>query len=121
MEEGRAPCGGQACPQREKVVPAFKTQLDVRGADFRANAQRMRSLVEDLRGKVAKITVGGDEAARQKHVARGKLLPRERVRTLLDHGSPFLEIGQLAAYGMYGGEVPAASIITGIGRIAGQE
>ncbi len=102
-------------------MPAFHSQLDPRGADFRANAQRMRALVADLREKVAKITAGGDEAARQKHVSRGKLLPRERVRTLLDPGSPFLEIGQLAAYGMYGGEVPSASIVTGIGRIAGQE
>jgi len=65
-----------------------------------------------LREKVAKIAVGGDEASRQKHVARGKLLPRERVRTLLDPGSPFLEVGQLAAFGMYGGEIPSASIIT---------
>ncbi len=102
-------------------MPAFKSQLDARGADFRANAERMRGLVADLREKVAKISVGGDEAARQKHVSRGKLLPRERVRSLLDPGSAFLEIGQLAAYGMYGGEVPSASIVTGIGRIAGQE
>ena len=102
-------------------MAAFKSGLDVRSADFRANAERMRTLVDDLRDKVRKIAVGGDEAARKKHVARGKLLPRERVRSLLDQGSPFLEIGQLAAYGMYGGEVPAASIITGIGRVAGQE
>ena len=102
-------------------MPAFKSQLDPRSADFKANAELMRSLVADLREKVAKITIGGDETSRQKHISRGKLLPRERVRTLLDPGSPFLEIGQLAAYGMYGGEVPSASIITGIGRIAGRE
>src|SRR5438045_2629561 len=102
-------------------MPVFKSQLDARSAEFKANAELMRSLVADLREKVAKITQGGDEASRQKHISRGKLLPRERVRTLLDPGSPFLEIGQLAAYGMYGGEVPGASIITGIGRIAGRE
>src|SRR6185503_342976 len=73
------------------------------------------------RAKVAKAALGGDEAARAKHTARGKLLARERVRTLLDPGSPFLEIGQLAAWGMYGGDVPSASIITGVGRISGRE
>ena len=102
-------------------MPVFKSQLDPRSADFKANAERMKALVADLREKVAKITMGGDEASRQKHVARGKLLPRERVRTLLDPGTPFLEIGQLAAFCMYGGEIPSASIVTGIGRIAGRE
>jgi 3-methylcrotonyl-CoA carboxylase beta subunit len=67
------------------------------------------------------VALGGDEAARAKHTARGKLLPRERVRALLDPGSPFLEIGQLAAWGMYGGEVPSASVIVGVGRISGRE
>src|SRR5579875_3727000 len=81
----------------------------------------MRAAVEDLREKVAAIRIGGGEAARQRHLARGKLLPRDRVRALLDVGSPFLELSQLAAYGMYGGEVPAAGIITGIGRIAERE
>jgi len=99
----------------------IQSQLDIRSEDFRANAERMRALVADLREKVEKISAGGDEAARQKHVARGKLLARERVRVLLDPGSPFLEVGQLAAWGMYGGEVPSASIVTGIGRIAGRE
>ena len=99
----------------------IKSGLDVRSADFRANAERMRALVADLREKVEKVSLGGEPAARQKHVARGKLLARERVRTLLDPGSPFLEIGQLAAYGMYGGEVPSASIVVGIGRVSGRE
>src|SRR5262245_25758588 len=81
----------------------------------------MQGLVNDLREKVEKVSLGGEEAARAKHVGRGKLLARERVRTLLDPGSPFLEIGQLAAWGMYGGEVPSASIVTGIGRISGRE
>ncbi|HVB46848.1 MAG TPA: carboxyl transferase domain-containing protein, partial [Burkholderiales bacterium] len=102
-------------------MPVIKSQLDPRAAEFRANAERMRALVADLRDKVAAIALGGEEHARQKHVARGKLLPRERVRTLLDPGSPFLEIGQLAAYGLYDGEAPGAGIITGIGRVSGRE
>jgi len=84
-------------------MPAIKSQLNPRSEEFRANAARMRGLVDDLKQKAAAISAGGDEAARNKHTARGKLLARERVRTLLDPGSPFLEIGQLAAYGMYGG------------------
>ena len=102
-------------------MPAIKSQLSPRSEEFRANAARMRGLVEDLKQKAAAISAGGDEAARNKHTARSKLLARERVSTLLDPGSPFLEIGQLAAYGMYGGDVPSASIVTGIGRISGRE
>jgi len=89
-------------------VPAIRSQLNPRAEEFRTNEARMRSLVEDLRAKVARVALGGDEAARAKHTGRGKLLARERVRTLLDPGSPFLEIGQLAAWGMYGGDVPSA-------------
>jgi len=102
-------------------VPAIRSQLNPRAEEFRTNEARMRSLVEDLRAKVARVALGGDEAARAKHTGRGKLLARERVRTLLDPGSPFLEIGQLAAWGMYGGDVPSASIVTGVGRISGRE
>ena len=102
-------------------MPVIRSQLDPRSAEFRANAERMRALVGDLREKVARVALGGDEAARAKHTARGKLLARERVRSLLDLGAPFLEIGQLAAYGMYGGDVPSASIVTGIGRVSGRE
>src|SRR5512147_2102922 len=81
----------------------------------------MRALVEDLKDKAATVSRGGDSAAREKHVARGKMLPRERVRNLLDPGSPFLEIGQLAAWGMYTGDVHSASIVCGIGRVSGRE
>ncbi|WP_414703739.1 carboxyl transferase domain-containing protein [Povalibacter sp.] len=81
----------------------------------------MRDLVADLRAKVADIMAGGGEAARAKHTARGKLLPRERIRQLLDPGSPFLELSQFAAYRVYDDAVPAAGVITGIGRVAGQE
>jgi len=102
-------------------MPVIKTQLNPRSAEFRANAERMRTLVNDLRQQVARATLGGETQAREKHVARGKLLPRERVRTLLDPGSPFLEVGQLAAHGMYGDEAPSAGIITGIGRVSGRE
>ncbi len=81
----------------------------------------MSALVADLRAKIDQVALGGGEAARAKHVARGKLLPRERVRTLLDAGSPFLELSQLAALNMYDNEAPCAGIITGIGRVQGQE
>ena len=81
----------------------------------------MRGLVADLKEKTDQVALGGDEKAREKHLARGKLLPRDRVRGLLDPGSPFLEVGQLAAYGMYGGDVHSASMITGIGRVSGRE
>jgi 3-methylcrotonyl-CoA carboxylase beta subunit len=102
-------------------VPQIKTQIKPRSAEFRANAERMQGLVSDLREKVAVVSQGGDQAARDKHSARGKMLPRERVHSLLDPGSPFLEIGQLAAWGMYGGDVHSASIICGIGRVSGRE
>ncbi len=100
---------------------AIKSRINSRSAEWRQNAERMQALVADLRAKVETVSQGGDLAARDKHSARGKLLPRERVRTLLDPGSPFLEIGQLAAWGMYGGDVHSASIICGIGRVSGRE
>ena len=104
----------------------LETKLDVRGDDFNANAAAMRMLVEDLRVRVEGITQGGGEAARAKHVGRGKLLPRDRVQMLLDVGTPFLELSQMAAFNMYkeaSGKdaAPAAGLITGIGRVAGQE
>ncbi|MFC5301912.1 carboxyl transferase domain-containing protein [Azospira restricta] len=102
-------------------MTTLKTQLNPRSADFQANAQAMQAVVDDLRNTVDRIALGGPEAARQKHLARGKLLPRERVAGLLDPGTPFLEISQLAAHGMYGGDVPAASVIAGIGRVNGVE
>ncbi|MBE0625996.1 MAG: methylcrotonoyl-CoA carboxylase [Burkholderiales bacterium] len=102
-------------------MSTLKTSLNARSAEFRANADAMSALVEDLRAKIDQVAAGGGEAARAKHVARGKLLPRERVRTLLDAGSPFLELSQLAALDMYDNEAPCAGIITGIGRVLGQE
>jgi 3-methylcrotonyl-CoA carboxylase beta subunit len=102
-------------------MPVITSKLNPRGAQFQANAAAMAQLVADLREKVSLINRGGGEVAREKHLARGKLLPRERVRALLDVGSPFLEVSQFAAWNMYDNQVPAAGIITGIGRISGRE
>jgi 3-methylcrotonyl-CoA carboxylase beta subunit len=102
-------------------MTVLTTSLDPRSEAFRGNAAVMRGLVADLREKLAAVEEGGGEEARRRHLRRGKLLPRERVRLLLDPGSPFLELSPLAAFGMYDGEVPAAGIITGIGRIMGRE
>jgi 3-methylcrotonyl-CoA carboxylase beta subunit len=99
----------------------LQTRINPRDAAFAANRDHMRSQVEDLRAKVAVIRQGGGAKAQHRHVARGKLLPRERLDALLDPGSPFLELSQLAAYEVYEDEVPGAGIITGIGRVAGQE
>src|SRR4051812_31806748 len=97
------------------------SKLNSRSEEFKANAAAMQLVVDDLKAKVAKAALGGGEDARKKHTARGKLLPRDRVQMLLDPGTPFLEFSQLAAYDMYDGAAPAAGIITGIGRVAGQE
>ena len=99
----------------------LRSDLNPRSDDFAANAAAMRGLVDDLRAKVAEAELGGGETSRQRHISRGKLLPRDRVAGLIDHGSPFLELSQLAAHGMYGGDVPSAGIVTGIGRVAGRE
>jgi len=100
---------------------AYQSQVNTRSEEFRQNAAHHRGLVEDLRAKAARVMQGGDEGARAKHAARGKLLPRDRVEQLLDPGTPFLEIGQLAAYGLYDGEAPSAGVICGIGRVQGVE
>ena len=102
-------------------MPVLTTNLDPRSDGFRANAEAMRALVADLRAQTSRILEGGSESARQKHLGRGKLLVRDRVGALIDGGSPFLEIGQLAAYGMYGENIASAGIITGIGRVMGRE
>src|SRR6202045_2819986 len=102
-------------------MTVLPTALDRRSEAFRGNRAAMQALVADLRDKSAAIALGGDEASRQRHQGRGKLLARERVRLLLDPGSPFLELSAFAAYGMYDGAVPAAGIVTGIGRIRGRE
>ncbi|MCB4861937.1 methylcrotonoyl-CoA carboxylase [Sphingobium sp. PNB] len=102
-------------------APVLDTKLSAESDAFRANAAHNRSLRDELHAKVAQAALGGSEGARAKHVARGKLLPRERVERLLDPGSPFLEIGQLTANDMYHGEVPGAGMIAGIGRVSGRQ
>ena len=100
-------------------MPVLQTQLNSRSASFMANAAVLQAAVDDLNAQVAAIAVGGGEAARAKHVARGKLLPRDRVQMLLDPGTPFLEIAPLAAMNMYKGDAPCAGLIAGIGRVSG--
>src|SRR3954452_24092489 len=102
-------------------MPAIETTLDPRAPGFRANRERMDGLVAELRQEVDRVREGGGEQARKRHLARNKLLPRDRVRALIDPASPFLELSQLAAHGMYGGDIQAAGIITGIGRVMGRE
>jgi 3-methylcrotonyl-CoA carboxylase beta subunit len=102
----------------------LESKLNPRSADFLANAAAMRAVVDDLRAKLAQAAQGGGEAARAKHAARGKLLPRERVQMLLDPGTPFLELSPLAALNMYpdrdgSDSAPCAGVITGIGRVSG--
>ncbi|WP_455278857.1 carboxyl transferase domain-containing protein [Cupriavidus necator] len=102
-------------------MPTLETKLNARSESFKANAEAMQAVVADLKAKIAKLAEGGGKDARDKHLSRGKLLPRDRVQQLLDPGTPFLELSQLAAYDMYDDAAPGAGIITGIGRVAGQE
>ncbi|MEZ0471917.1 carboxyl transferase domain-containing protein [Luteimonas salinilitoris] len=102
-------------------MPALSSSLDPRSQDFLDNAGYHRSLVAELDRRLARAAEGGGEKAREKHSARGKLLPRERITALLDTGSPFLEIAPLAAEDMYDGAAPAAGLVCGIGRVMGQE
>ena len=97
------------------------SDIDPRSDAFRANQAAMADIVSDLRAKAAIIAAGGGEVARRRHLSRGKLLPRQRIEALLDPGTPFLELSQFAAHGMYDDEVPAGGILTGIGRVAGRE
>jgi 3-methylcrotonyl-CoA carboxylase beta subunit len=101
--------------------PEIGTRADVAGEAFKAGAAHNEALVAELRERVDAAGRGGSERSRERHVARGKLLPRDRVDTLLDPGSPFLELSPLAANGMYGDEAPGAGIITGVGRVSGRE
>ncbi|KFN41063.1 carboxyl transferase domain-containing protein [Arenimonas oryziterrae] len=102
-------------------MPVLPSQIDPRSPEFRDNADTLKALVADLDSTLDRIALGGGEKARTKHTERGKLLPRERISALLDPGSPFLEFSALAAEGMYEGQAPCAGIITGIGRVHGQE
>ncbi|MBC9880283.1 methylcrotonoyl-CoA carboxylase [Bradyrhizobium sp. INPA01-394B] len=97
------------------------SSIDPSSSDFTRNAEAMRGLVADLREKLSQVAGGGGEASRNRHTSRGKMLARERVDLLVDPGTSFLELSPLAAYGLYGGDVHSASVVTGVGRIAGRE
>ncbi|WP_175697399.1 carboxyl transferase domain-containing protein [Burkholderia ambifaria] len=102
-------------------MPIIESKLNPRSEEFRTNAAALEAVVADLRAKIEQLAQGGGQAARDKHLSRGKLLPRDRIAQLLDPGAPFLEFSQLAANGMYNDDAPGAGVITGIGRIAGRE
>jgi 3-methylcrotonyl-CoA carboxylase beta subunit len=102
-------------------MAAISSRIDVHSQEFRDNERAMSELAADVRRQVARVALGGSQAATRKHKAAGKLTARERIRVLLDTGSPFLELSQLAAHGLYGGEIAAAGIVTGIGRVSGRE
>ena len=102
-------------------MPKIVSKLNIKSQDFLANAEHMQGQVSDLEEKIAEIKLGGGEKANQRHIGRGKLLPRDRINVLLDPGSPFLELSQMAAYEVYEDHVPAAGVIAGIGRVAGVE
>ena len=102
-------------------MTTIESRLNPRDPQFQDNALAMRAAVADLREQAARAAQGGGVAARERHVARGKMLPRDRVEGLLDPGAPFLELSPLAAHGMYNGDAPGAGVITGIGRIEGTE
>ncbi len=99
----------------------ISSTVDIGGADFRANAERMQALIDELSQRRAQAALGGSEKSRDRHIKRGKLLPRDRVMTLIDPGSPFLELSPLAANGMYDDAIHGAGLITGIGRVEGRE
>ena len=103
------------------TAPVLTSMLDREAPDAKARFDHNKALAQQLREKVAEAALGGSEKHRERHVSRGKLLPRERVERLLDPGSPFLEIGQLAANGMYEGDVNGASMICGVGRVSGRQ
>ncbi len=97
------------------------SSIDTSSSDFARNSEAMRSLVADLREKLSQVAGGGGEVSRNRHTSRGKMLARERVDLLVDPGTAFMELSPLAAYGLYGGDVHSASVVTGVGRIAGRE
>src|SRR6202051_1582616 len=102
-------------------MPVIETLVDPKDDGFRANAESLRAHVGELRDLLARIAEGGEAQARERHVGRGKLLPRERVRLLLDPGAPFAELSPLAGHGLYGEDVPAGGLIPGIGQVNAQE
>jgi 3-methylcrotonyl-CoA carboxylase beta subunit len=102
-------------------MPTIISKINSKSQEFSDNAEHMQQQVIDLRSKIAEIKLGGGEKANQRHTARGKLLPRDRINHLIDPGSPFLELSQLAALNVYSDYVPAAGVIAGIGLVSGIE
>jgi 3-methylcrotonyl-CoA carboxylase beta subunit len=102
-------------------MPALASAISTASDAFRANAERMKALVADISAKAAKVERGGSDEARERHTSRGKLLPRQRLAQLIDPGSPFLEIGQFAAWGLYDGDIASAGLIAGVGRVSDRE
>ena len=102
-------------------MPAIQSQISTSSDAFKANEATMRGLVDQMRERAETVCAGGPQEARERHVSRGKLLPRDRLAQLLDTGAPFLEIGQFAASDMYGGEIASAGLIAGVGRVEGRE
>ncbi|MGB6117651.1 MAG: carboxyl transferase domain-containing protein [Mesorhizobium sp.] len=102
-------------------MPVIQSQISPSSDAFRANSEKMRALVAELSAKSGQVELGGPEEARERHTSRGKLLPRDRLAQLLDTGAPFLEIGQFAAWDMYGGDIASAGVIAGVGRVEGRE
>jgi len=112
-----APAAGDRV--RDATMSVLPSRLNPRSEAFQGNAAAMRALVDDLRAQAARTALGGGPAACDKHVARGKRLVRDRIDRLLDPGAPFLEVGQLAALGLYGGDAPAAGLVAGVGMVHG--
>src|SRR5216117_3599521 len=102
-------------------MPKITSPISVSTDEFKANAAAMRALVADLAAKRAEAAAGGPAKLKERHASRSKLLPRDRVLRLIDPGSPFLELSPMAAYGLYSGDIHAAGIITGVGRVSGRE
>jgi 3-methylcrotonyl-CoA carboxylase beta subunit len=135
LQQFRPPLDGEVQVERDYAVPfpsrriraivasvaTLKSNIDPNAPEFAANRAAMRALVAELEAKRAEAGEGGPASARERHAARGKLLPRERVRRLLDEGTEFLELSPLAANGLYGEAIHGAGIITGIGRLAGRD
>src|SRR3984957_6163036 len=102
-------------------MPRLSTRVDASSEEFRDNRSAMQTLAAELQREAERMALGGSKAAVEKHRNAGKLTARERIRVLLDTGSPFLELSQLAAHGMYSGDIASAGIVTGVGRVSGRE